>query len=119
MSWLRLSIVVAGAALAIGGGSALANVSPQSLTGTNSDWHGDAVASAARTTCPHGPGGVHGECVSAIASSKSESETGADVADADSGEDSATQDPDPDKDHGKTTKDPDKDGGNKSHGNQH
>ena len=34
--------------------------------GTNSDSHGDAVASAART-CPHGAGGVHGQCVSAVA----------------------------------------------------
>jgi hypothetical protein len=38
--------------------------------GTNdSDSHGDAVASAARH-CPHGASGVHGACVSAIASTE-------------------------------------------------
>lgn len=65
---LRFVIFGAGAALALGMGSALAM---QTGAGGN-DSHGDAVASAARTTCPHGPGGVHGQCVSAIASSKSE-----------------------------------------------
>jgi len=36
------------------------------------DAHGDAVASAARN-CPHGAGGVHGACVSAIASTNGQS----------------------------------------------
>jgi hypothetical protein len=73
MSKFRYLLVGAGAALALAGAGVLANVGAISLT--NSDSHGDSVASAARTTCPHGPNGVHGQCVSAIASSKSEQET--------------------------------------------
>jgi hypothetical protein len=72
MSKFRYLLVGAGAALALAGAGVLANVGAISLT--NSDSHGDEVASAART-CPHGPNGVHGQCVSAIASSKSEQET--------------------------------------------
>lgn len=72
MTKIRFLIVGAGAAaLFLGAGTALANVGPLSR---NSDSHGDAVASAARQTCPHGAGGVHGHCVSAIASSKAESD---------------------------------------------
>ncbi len=42
----------------------------QESTGTGDpDAHGDAVASAARN-CPHGANGVHGACVSAIASTE-------------------------------------------------
>jgi len=70
---LRLLIAGAGAALVMGAGGALSVVAMH-VANTDSDSHGDAVASAARTTCPHGPGGVHGACVSAIASSKSENE---------------------------------------------
>jgi hypothetical protein len=70
MSKFRFLLVGAGAALAIGAASALANAG--AITLTSSDSHGDSVASAARTTCPHGPNGVHGHCVSAIASSKSD-----------------------------------------------
>lgn len=73
MSKVRFLLVGAGAVLALGTASVLANVG--ALTLTSSDSHGDAVASAARETCPHGPNGVHGQCVSAIASSKSESES--------------------------------------------
>ncbi|TMB94175.1 MAG: hypothetical protein E6J40_14375, partial [Chloroflexi bacterium] len=80
MSKFRFLLVGAGAALALAGAGVLANVGAISLT--NSDSHGDAVASAARTTCPHGPNGVHGQCVSAIASSKSEQETDSATTDA-------------------------------------
>ncbi len=109
MSKLRMLIVGAGAALAIGGGSALANGSALSPTSTERDSHGDAVSLAAQKTCPEGPKGVHGECVSDIASSKAESET----KDADADQ---TKDPDKDKDHGKTTKDVDKDRDHRGHG---
>jgi hypothetical protein len=89
MSKIRFLIVSAGAAaLFLGGGTALANVS--ALSG-NSDSHGDAVASAARTTCPHGPGGVHGACVSAIASSNSESDNNTEGGAGDTNEDAATE----------------------------
>ena len=80
MSKFRFVLVGAGAALALAGAGVLANVGAISLT--NSDSHGDAVASAARTTCPHGPNGVHGQCVSAIASSKSEQGTDSATTDA-------------------------------------
>jgi hypothetical protein len=105
MSKFRFLIVGAGAALAIGGASALANVSPMTLTKTDADSRGDAVASAARTTCPHEPAGVHGACVSAIASAKAESEDKA----TDKDESTVTKDADTDKDIGATTKDADKD----------
>src|SRR5713226_6171683 len=71
MSKVRFLLVGAGAALALGTGGVLASVG--AATPTNSDSHGDAVSTAAKDTCPHGPNGVHGACVSAIASSKSES----------------------------------------------
>ena len=62
---LRFAILGAAAALALGAASALAM---QGGAGAGDpDAHGDAVASAART-CPHGANGVHGACVSAIAS---------------------------------------------------
>ena len=80
MSKFRYLLVGAGAALALAGAGVLASVGAISLT--NSDSHGDTVASAARTTCPHGPNGVHGHCVSAIASSKSEQETESATSDA-------------------------------------
>src|SRR6266481_7207605 len=73
MSKIRFLLVGAGAALALGTAGVLASVGAVTLT--SSDSHGDAVASAARETCPHGPNGVHGQCVSAIASSKSESKS--------------------------------------------
>jgi hypothetical protein len=71
MHRLRFAILGAAAALALGTATAVAM---QNSAGgsTDPDQHGDNVASAARTTCPHGPGGVHGQCVSAVASSKSE-----------------------------------------------
>lgn len=72
MTKVRFLVAGAGAALALGA-AALANVAASSMTA--SDAHGDAVASAARTTCPHGQHGVHGECVSAVASNKSEEKT--------------------------------------------
>ena len=70
MSKVRFLLVGAGAVLALGTGGVLASVG--AVTPTSSDSHGDAVAAAAKS-CPHGPNGVHGQCVSAIASSKSES----------------------------------------------
>jgi hypothetical protein len=72
---LRLAILGAAAALALGTAGAMA----MQEVGTNNDSHGDAVASAARN-CPHGPGGVHGACVSAIASSQAR-ETGQETND--------------------------------------
>lgn len=64
----RFALLSAAAALALGTAGAVAMQT--SLVGTTeSDSHGDAVASAART-CPHGPNGVHGECVSDIASAE-------------------------------------------------
>jgi hypothetical protein len=73
MSKVRFLLVGVGGVLALGTAGVLASVGAVTLT--NSDSHGDAVASAARELCPHGPNGVHGQCVSAVASSKSESET--------------------------------------------
>ena len=71
MHRFRFAILGAVAALALGTASAVA-MQQSAGGGTDPDQHGDNVASAARTTCPHGPNGVHGECVSAVASSKSE-----------------------------------------------
>ena len=69
---LRLAIMGAAAALALGTAGAMAM---QGVGSNDADSHGDAVASAARN-CPHGPNGVHGACVSAIASSQArENET--------------------------------------------
>jgi hypothetical protein len=77
MSKVRFLLLGAGAVLALGTAGVLASVGAVTLT--NSDSHGDTVASAARETCPRGPNGVHGQCVSAIASSKSESESTSDT----------------------------------------
>jgi hypothetical protein len=66
----RFAILGAAAALAFGTASVVAM--QEGAGTTDPDAHGDRVASAARETCPHGPNGVHGQCVSAIASSKSE-----------------------------------------------
>ena len=71
MHRLRFAILGAVAALALGTASAVA-MQENAGGGTDPDQHGDNVASAARTTCPHGSNGVHGECVSDVASSKSE-----------------------------------------------
>jgi hypothetical protein len=69
MHKFRFALLGAAAALALGTASAVAMQS--NVAGTSDpDSHGDAVASAARTTCPHGPEGVHGKCVSAIASAE-------------------------------------------------
>ena len=59
---LRLAILGAAGALALGTAGAMAMQGVDS----NNDSHGDAVASAARN-CAHGPGGVHGACVSSVA----------------------------------------------------
>jgi hypothetical protein len=67
---LRFAILGAAAALALGTAGAVAMVETASTS--DSDSHGDAVSSAARTTCPHGAGGVHGECVSAVASAEAQ-----------------------------------------------
>jgi hypothetical protein len=64
---LRLAILGAAAALALGTAGAMAAM--EGVGSNDADSHGDAVASAARN-CPHGPNGVHGACVSAIASSQ-------------------------------------------------
>ena len=77
MHKFRFALLGALAALALGTASAVAMQSNASGT-TDPDSHGDAVASAARTSCPHGPEGVHGECVSAIASAKSQETNDAD-----------------------------------------
>lgn len=68
MHRFRLAILGAAAAtLLLGGASAFAM--QQDAAGSDPDSHGDAVASAARS-CPHGASGVHGHCVSAIASAE-------------------------------------------------
>ena len=70
---LRIAILGAAAALALGTASVLAMTA--STAGGDPDSHGDAVASAARN-CPHdatGDSDSHGDCVSAIASSKGSS----------------------------------------------
>jgi hypothetical protein len=64
---VRLAIVGAAVALALGAAGALAM---ENATGSDPDAHGDAVSSAARFTCPHGEG--HGACVSAVAQSQGE-----------------------------------------------
>jgi len=61
---LRLAILGATAALALGTATAFAMT--EMASGGDNDAHGDAVASAARN-CPHGAGGVHGACVSSVA----------------------------------------------------
>jgi hypothetical protein len=68
MHRLRFAILGAVGALALGTASAVA-MQESAGGGTDPDQHGSAVASAART-CPHGPNGVHGQCVSAIASAE-------------------------------------------------
>ena len=68
---LRLAILGATAALALGSAGALAM---EAAGTTDSDGHGDAVASAARN-CAHGAGGVHGECVSSVARTNEGHET--------------------------------------------
>ncbi len=68
---LRLLMVGPAAALVIAAAGSAASVG--AMTSAISDSHGDTVASAARTTCPHGPGDAHGKCVSAIAKSKPDS----------------------------------------------
>jgi hypothetical protein len=60
---LRLAILGAAAALALGTAGAMAM---QEAGSNDADSHGDAVASAARN-CAHGPNGVHGACVSSVA----------------------------------------------------
>jgi hypothetical protein len=66
---LRLAILGAAAALALGTAGALA----MEAAGTNNaDSHGDAVASAARN-CPTGAGGIHGACVSSVARTQGQS----------------------------------------------
>ena len=63
---LRFALFAAAAAVVLGTASAMAM--QERTSGADPDSHGDAVSSAARTTCPHGANGVHGQCVSAIAS---------------------------------------------------
>lgn len=75
MPKLRVLFIGSIAAMVLGGASAVANVGAMSII--DPDSHGDSVASAARITCLHGPDGVHGACVSAIASTKAESKANA------------------------------------------
>ena len=70
---MRLAILGAAAMLALGSASALAMT--ETIGAGDSDAHGDAVASAARN-CPHGAGGVHGACVSAVAHANKDSHEG-------------------------------------------
>jgi len=75
----RFAIVGAAAALALGTASAFAM--QEGSSGNDPDSHGKTVSLAARTTCPDGSGGVHGACVSAIASTEGqENEDGAQAA---------------------------------------
>jgi hypothetical protein len=90
MSKVRFLLVGAGATLALGTAGVLASVGAVTLT--SSDSHGDAVASAARETCPHGPNGVHGKCVSAVASSNSESKAESEAPDTTCNANDATED---------------------------
>src|SRR5438309_509469 len=74
MHKFRLALSAAAAALVLSAAGAMAM--QESTANTDPDSHGDAVASAARTTCPHGPNGVHGQCVSAIASANGQAHRG-------------------------------------------
>ena len=75
----RFAILGAAAALTLSMASAFAM--QEGSSGTDPDSHGDTVSLAARTTCPHGSDGVHGACVSAIASAEGqENEDGAQAA---------------------------------------
>src|SRR5437667_7708950 len=74
----RVAILGAAAALTLGTASGFAR--QESSSGPDPDSHVDTVSLAARTTCPQGPNGVHGACVSAIAST--EGEENQDVAQA-------------------------------------
>jgi hypothetical protein len=69
-SVLHLAAVVTHQGGSTNGGSnhSAGGSSGSSGSATNSDGHGDAVSHAAHT-CPHGAHGVHGECVSAVATS--------------------------------------------------
>lgn len=67
---LRFALLAAAAAVVLGTASAMAM---QESAGADPDSHGDTVSSAAQTTCPHGPNGVHGQCVSGIASANGQS----------------------------------------------
>ena len=62
----RFALLAAAAAVVLGAASAMAM--QEGASGADPGSHGDVVSSAARTTCPHGANGVHGQCVSAIAS---------------------------------------------------
>jgi hypothetical protein len=72
---LRLAILGAAAALALGTAGAMAM---QDVGSNNADSHGDAVASAARN-CAHGPGGVHGACVSSVARTQGKEDSSQDT----------------------------------------
>jgi hypothetical protein len=75
----RFAIVGAVAALALGTASAFAM--QEGSSGTDPASHGKTASLAARTSCPDGSGGVHGACVSAIASTEGqENENGAQAA---------------------------------------
>ena len=62
----RFALFAAAAAVVLGTASAMAM--QEGASGADPRSHGDIVSSAARTTCPRGANGVHGQCVSAIAS---------------------------------------------------
>jgi len=65
----KLQFAILGAAAALDLGTASALAMQGGVGAGDPDAHGDAVASVART-CPHGANGVHGACVSAIASTE-------------------------------------------------
>ena len=69
MHKLRFAILGAAAALALGTAGAVAM--QDTASSSDPDSHGDAVSAAAHS-CAHGANGVHGDCVSDVASSKSE-----------------------------------------------
>ena len=69
MHKLRFAILGAAAALALGTAGAVAM--QDTASGGDPDAHGKAVSAAAHS-CAHGADGVHGDCVSDVASSQSE-----------------------------------------------
>ena len=71
----RLAILGAAAALALGAGGAMAM---QDSSSNTADSHGDAVSAAAHK-CAHGPNGVHGACVSAVANTEGQENSSQDT----------------------------------------
>ncbi|HKC18627.1 MAG TPA: hypothetical protein VKE27_03255 [Candidatus Dormibacteraeota bacterium] len=72
---LRLAILGAAAALALGTAGAVAAMQDTGRTDAGS--HGSVVSAAAHN-CPHGANGVHGACVSAIANTEGQENNNSD-----------------------------------------